>query len=228
MIKVKQITSLTIEIRENLIGFKEFGVYNDYSTDYNANATEIKLSYEYIISNYQRMEETFLKIFKAYQKKSFSPITTILLGAYYLKYLDDRGVDIINIINELKKQKNNFIYVSSFLSVLKVSFFFVSNNYTIEFPKGKKNQKGLLPDIIVWNNKKKFTVDVKSRGVPQMLSLAERQVARIKNPELPNEWVSIKQGAFNEVDKSMLKLQIAKGFDQADMILMILIPLKIL
>ncbi len=219
MTQDNQITSLNIEIRENLIGFREIGVFNDYTTNYNVNATEIKLCYDYIISNYQQMEKTFLKIFKAYQKQSFSPVTTILLGAYYLKYLEDNSVDIINNINELKKQKNNFIYVSNFLSVLKVSFYLVSNNFIIEFPKRNKHEKGLLPDIIVWKKKKKLSIDVKSRGVLQMQLLVERQVARINNPEFPNEWISIKQGAFNEVEKSKLKFQIAKGFKQADIVI---------
>ncbi|KKL27075.1 hypothetical protein LCGC14_2388800 [marine sediment metagenome] len=48
MTQDNQITSLNIEIRENLIGFREIGVFNDYTTNYNVNATEIKLCYDFI------------------------------------------------------------------------------------------------------------------------------------------------------------------------------------
>lgn len=107
------------------------------------------------------------------------------MSSYYLKNIEEKGINTLNLINEFRKHKHDSDYLLSSLSVLKVGYYLMEKNITFKFPQKKEGQPN--PDIIAWKDDDKFKIDIKGRGAAQLKMLAHEFASLIKNPNQPNE-----------------------------------------
>lgn len=208
--KIK-ISELRLKIRDNLIGFDNLGM-GDYSDNYNVNSNQLRESYIYIVSEYPYLEDIFLIIVNTVINNNFNPCGIVLLSAYYLKKIEENGINIINYIGELRKHKRDSDYLLSSLSVLRVGFYLTEKEINFEFPTRKKGQTN--PDIIVHINDEEFKIDIKGRGAAQLKKLAYQFTCVIKNPDRPSEWHSFDEGIQDELEKSELRRIVEKAFTE--------------
>jgi len=208
--KIK-ISELRLKIRDNLIGFDILGM-DDYSDNYNVNSNQLRESYIYIVSEYPYLEDIFLNIINTVINNNFNPCGIVLLSAYYIKKIEENGINIKNYISELRKHKCDSDYLLSSLSVLRVGFYLTDREINFEFPTRKKGQTN--PDIIVHINDEEFKIDIKGRGAVQLKKLAIQFASAIKNPDQPSEWHSFDEGIQDELEKSELRRIVEKAFTE--------------
>lgn len=206
-----KISELRLKIRDNLIGFDNLGI-SDYRDNYNVNSTQLRESYIYIVSEYPYLEEIFLIIVNTVIKNNFNPCGIVLLSAYYLKKIEENGINIINYIGELRKHKSDSDFLLSSPSVLRVGFYLTEREINFEFPTRKNSQTN--PDIIVHINDEEFKIDIKGRGAVQLKNLAYQFACVIKNPDRPSEWHSFDEGIQDELQKSELRRIVEKAFTE--------------
>lgn len=205
--------TIELKIKENMIGFNQ--CYYDYSYVYGANAQDIKEAYNFLINKYDKndLRGLFATIYDNLGPHADYPI---LMGCYYMYNLEVKGVSTKNIIDELKKHKNDKNYVRSYVSVLKVAHYLVNLRKKIEFPNRSNNK---TTDIIVKKRfNRKIKIEVKRRGLQQLENFFTKLIGKIKSGEVI-EPKSIKECSENELTKSNLKYVIKKAFKQADIIL---------
>ncbi|MHA1695736.1 MAG: hypothetical protein ACTSUG_10760 [Candidatus Helarchaeota archaeon] len=203
------ISKLQLKVEGNCIGFEGIGI-GDYYNNFKLRANQLKEAYEYLVSKYPFIENIFLTIVNTIINNNFGPNGIILLSCYYLKYLEDKNIDILNYINELRKHKKDFDYLLSSLSVLKIAFFLTEKNIKIKFPQRKKDQPS--PDIIAQKNGIEFKIDVKGRGAIQLKRLAYKCISEIKDPNQQNRWHSFDRGIQYELEKSSLRKIVKDAF----------------
>lgn len=203
--------TIELKIKENMIGFNN--CYYDYSDIYGANAQDIQESYNYMIKKYDKinLRELFETI---YDNLGSHAHYSILMGCYYMYNLEVRGVSTKNIIDELKKHKNDKNYVRSYDSVLKVAYYLVSLGKKIEFPNrsDKKTADIYVKKIL----NRKIKIEVKRRGLLQLENYLTKIIDKIKSGEVIK---SINKCSQDELTKSNLKYVIKKAFEQADIVL---------
>lgn len=151
---------MSLIIKDNHIGFEETGI-SDYYDNFKIRSIQLKEAFECIISRYPDIKELFINLANTLLRNNFGPNGTILLGCYYLKCVEDKGVDIKNLISEFRKHNRDPDYLLSSISVLKIGYYFTSRCIRIEFPS--KNKKVSNLDIIVWKSKENFKVEIKGR-----------------------------------------------------------------
>ena len=208
-----EIPSLTPVVKRNLIGFDEIGIFYDYTDQYNAKSTDIYEAYNYIINKYKKIQikELFLKVAKTLEAHTDYPL---LMGCYYMRALEENEIEVLNLINEIKKHKKDRDYLRGYVSVLKVAHFLIVMGKKIEFPKQSKSKTS---DIIVKKRfGRKIKIDVKRRGFYQMEYLIKKNINEIINPNKRIEPISINTSAEDEIKKTRLINGIMDGFEQAD------------
>lgn len=208
--KIK-ISELRLKIKDNLIGFDNLGM-GDYSDNYNVNSNQLRESYIYIVSEYPYLEDIFLIIVNTVINNNFNPCGIVLLSAYYIKKIEENGINIKNYIGELRKHKRDSDYLLSSLSVLRVGFYLTEREINLEFPTRKKGQTN--PDIIVHINDEEYKIDIKGRGAAQLKKLAYQFASVIKNPDRPSELHSFDEGIQDELEKSELRRIVEKAFTE--------------
>ncbi len=208
--KIK-IPELKLVIKDNCIGFEGISIGELSNTNIPPN--QLKEAYDYIISKYPDVENVLLIIANTIINNNFGPGGTIIMLCYYLKYLEEKGINTINLINEFKKQKCNPEYLLSSLSVPKIGCYLANRNIDFEFPKKPKKVKGQpSPDIIIHQNGDDLKVDVKGRGTAQLKRLAYEFKSMIENPNQKSEWCSFDEGIETELTHSELRRIIKKAF----------------
>ena len=177
-------------IKGNCIGFEGMAIGELSNTNIPPN--QLKEAYDYIIKKYPEFDKVLLIIANTIINNNFNPGGTIIMLCYYLKYLEDKGINTINLINEFKKQKHNPVYLLSSLSVPMIGYHLSNRNIDFEFPKKVKSQP--TPDIIIHQKSNNLKVDVKGRGAVQLKRLAYEFISMIKNPNQSSEWRSFDEG----------------------------------
>jgi len=205
------IPELKLVIENNCIGFE--GMCIGELTNINIPPNQLKEAYESIISKYPDIKNLLLTIANTIINNGVEPGGTILILCYYLKYLEDNGINTVNLINEFKKQKRNPEYLLSSLSVPKIGCYLANQDIDFEFPKKPKKVKGQpSPDIIIHQNGVDLKVDVKGRGVAQLKRLAYEFISIIKDPNKTSEWRSFDEGIETELTHSELRRIVKKAF----------------
>lgn len=208
-----EIPSLTPVVKRNLIGFDEIGIFYDYTDQCNAKSIEIYEAYKFIINKYRKIqiENTFLTIARTLKAHADYPI---LMGCYYMRVLEENEVEVLNLINEIKKHKKDSYYLRGYVSVLKVAHQLIAMGKKIDLPKQSETK---TPDIIVKKRfGRKIEIDVKQRGIYQMEYLIKKYINEIINPNNRIEPISINASAEDEIKKTRLINVIKDGFEQAD------------
>jgi len=198
-------------IKDNCIGFEGIGI-GDF-TNINIPPNQLKVAYEYIISKYPDVKDVLLTIANTIINNNYGPNGTIIILCYYLKYLEDKGINTSNLINEFKKQKHNPEYLLSSLSVPKIGCYLANQDIDFEFPKKSKKVKGQpSPDIIIHQKGNDLKVDIKGRGAVQLKKLAYELKSMIENPNQPIKLYSFDEGIETELIHSELRRIIKKAF----------------
>jgi len=205
------ISDIRLIVKDNLIGFEGIGIHNYYD-NFNIRTSQLKDAYEYILSKYSDIEDVFLTIINTIINNNYDPCATILMSCYYLKYIEDKGVNTLNLISEFRKHKRDSDYLLSSLSVLKMGYYFTVRNLQIAFPKKLKGQPN--PDIMVKKNGEKFNVEIKGRGASQLKKIAFEFISMIENPNRPCEWHSFDDGIKNEIEQSELRRIVKDAFSK--------------
>lgn len=212
------IPELRLIVRDNLIGFENIGMH-DYSDNFKVDSSQLRESFEYVISKYPYLEDIFLIIVNTVINNNFNPCGIVLMSSYYLKNIEEKGINTLNLISEFRKHKRDSDYLLSSLSVLKVGYYLMKKNIIFEFPQKKEGHPN--PDIIAWKDDDKFKIDVKGRGAAQLKRLAYEFASLIENPNQPNEWHSFEKGIQDELEKSKLRKIVKDAFleQEVDMLI---------
>ncbi len=165
------------------------------------------------------MKILFSQVSKTLVKNSLDPSLKPILTAYHCNFLEKRGVNVSNFLDEINSHEEDLNYLAGFLSVLEIAHYLVSKKHPIEFPRHIQQQGVKDPDLICWVRRKRITIDVKCRGVQNTLKLGRAFAEDIHSGKVPSWEKSVDQAVSDEILKSKLMERVLKGLQQADMVI---------
>jgi len=105
-----------------------------YPIFYGLSPSDLLKSYTNFTNNHPDMEQVLVDIANTHAGAIFNPIAQVVLYAYYLNLLEGRGIQILPILNQLRKYSGDLVSLSGFESVLLVAYFLASEKHPFLFP----------------------------------------------------------------------------------------------